>query len=364
MKPFQLLIKPVSFDCNLRCKYCFYLRVANEYPKIKHPRMSNEVLEHIIAQFLQFRFNESIFGWQGGEPTLAGLNFFKKVVSLQQKYGETGQIIGNAFQTNGILINDEWGRFFNRYRFLIGLSLDGPKDIHDRYRKSIGDKSVWQKVMNATECLKQNRVEFNILCVVSKVNVNRAKEVYKFFLDNDFTYLQFIPVLELGENGKKAPFSINPTQYGKFLCQLFDEWIKNPIQASIRTFNGILAYYHSYPKGYCTMEKECADYILIEWNGDVYPCDFFVQQTYKLGNILEENLSNLKNKRDHSFKKLKVKLDEDCISCSWLELCYGGCIKDRIFPDNPHPGKTYFCKAYKMFYQHSKNWFLTHSKEI
>jgi len=364
VKPFQLLIKPVSFDCNLRCNYCFYLRVADEYPKINHPRMSNEVLEHMVAQFLQFRFNESIFGWQGGEPTLAGLEFFKKVVSLQQKYGKTGQIIGNAFQTNGILINDEWGKFFHNFRFLIGLSLDGPKDIHDRYRKSIGGKSVWQKVINAAECLKRNKVEFNILCVISKANINRVKEVYNFFLDNDFTYLQFIPALEADDDGKKASFSINPTQYGKLLCQLFDEWKKNPNQASIRTFNGILAYYHGYPKGCCTIEKECAEYLLIEWNGDVYPCDFFVQQTYKLGNILEENLSNLKNKRDNSFKKLKVKLGKDCLSCNWLELCYGGCIKDRIFPDNPHPGKTYFCEAYKIFYQHSNNWFLEHSEEI
>ena len=186
-----------------------------------------------------------------------------------------GKNIIIATTTNRILINDEWGKFFNKYRFLIGLSLDGPKDIHDRYRKSIGGKSVWHKVLNAVECLKRNKVEFNILCVISKANVNRVKEVYKFFLDNDFTYLQFIPALEVGDDGKKASFSINPTQYGKFLCQLFDEWKKKPNQVSIRTFNGILAHYHGYPKGCCTMEEECADYLLIEWNGDVYPCDFF-----------------------------------------------------------------------------------------
>ncbi|MFX1314910.1 MAG: anaerobic sulfatase maturase [Promethearchaeota archaeon] len=361
MKPFQLLIKPVSFDCNLRCKYCFYLRVADEYPEIKHPRMEKDVLERIIAQFLQFRFNESIFGWQGGEPTLAGLDFFKRVVQLQQKYGKSGQVIGNALQTNGILINDEWGKFFNNFRFLIGLSLDGPKDIHNRYRKSIGNKSVWQKVMNAAECLKKYKVEFNILCVVSKANVNRVKEVYKFFIDNDFFYLQFIPALESDEQGKKASFSINATQYGKYLCQLFDEWKTNPNQISIRTFDSILAYYQGYPKGVCTFEKECADYLLIEWNGDVYPCDFFVQQTYKLGNIFKDNLSILKSRRDNSFKSYKIKLDRDCGNCNWLELCYGGCIKDRMFPDNPYPKKSYFCEAYKMFFEYSTKWFLQHS---
>ncbi|MFX1316566.1 MAG: anaerobic sulfatase maturase [Promethearchaeota archaeon] len=361
MKPFQLLIKPVSFDCNLRCKYCFYLRVADEYPEIKHPRMNYDVLEQIIAQFLQFRFNESIFGWQGGEPTLAGIEFFKKVALLQQKYGNSGQIIGNAFQTNGILITDEWGKFFYKYNFLVGLSLDGPKDIHDRYRRNIGNKSVWQQVMSAAECLKENKVEFNILCVVSKANVNRVKQVYKFFIDNEFFYLQFIPALESDKQGKKASFSINAIQYGKFLCQLFDEWKINPNQTSIRTFDGMLAYFQGYPKGICTLEKECADYLLIEWNGDVYPCDFFVRQEYKLGNLIEENLSYLKSRRDILFKKYKVKLSEDCVNCKWLELCYGGCIKDRIFPDNPHPEKSYFCVAYKKFFEYSNKWFLEHS---
>jgi uncharacterized protein len=361
LKPFQLLIKPVSFDCNLRCKYCFYLRVKNEYPDIKHPRMNHKLLEKIIAQFLQYRFKESIFGWQGGEPTLAGLDFFKKVISLQQNYGESGQIIGNALQTNGILLNEDWGKFLAKYNFLIGLSLDGPKDIHDRYRKGIGGKSVWQKVIESSEILKREKVEFNILCVVSRANVNRVKELFEFFTQHNFQYLQFIPALEVDQTGKRAPFSISSKQYGRFLCELFDLWKDNLNLISIRMFNGILASLQGYPKGYCTFEKECADYLLVEWNGDIYPCDFFVKQSYKLGNILKEGLSPLKNKRDNSFKILKRELSKDCLNCKWLELCYGGCIKDKFFPDNPHPDKSFFCEGYKLFFKYSNKWFLSYS---
>ncbi len=364
MKPFQLLIKPVSFDCNLKCKYCFYLRVVEEYPKTAHPRMSDKVLERIISQFLKFRLDESIFGWQGGEPTLVGLNFFKKAILFQQKYGNPGQVIGNALQTNGILINDEWCKFFYEYRFLVGLSLDGPKGIHNRYRKSIGDKSVWEKVMNAVDCFKRNNVEFNILCVISKANVNRVKELYNFFIDNEFFNLQFIPALEADHQGKKTSFSINAAQYGNFLCNLFDEWKKEPNKASIRLFNSIIAHYLKYPKSYCTFEKKCAEYLLVEWNGDVYPCDFFVKNKFKLGNLLEENLSIIKNKRTNQFGSLKLNLSNECIKCRWLELCYGGCIKDRIFSDNQNNEKSYFCESYNTFFQYSNNWLMEYCKKL
>jgi uncharacterized protein len=356
MEPFQLLVKPVSFDCNLRCNYCFYLRVANLYPKIQKPRMNYELLEKMICQYLQFRFKESIFNWQGGEPTLCGLPFFKKVVEFQQQYGISGQVIGNAFQTNGILINDEWANFFNDYSFLIGLSLDGPKQIHDRYRKSIGGKSVWEKVMKAAEIFKRNNVEFNILCVISKANVNRVEEIYNFFVDNDLIYLQFIPALEADETGKKSSFCINSSQYGKFLCELYDVWIKSNQQASIRFFDGILAHHLGFPKGYCILEELCANYLVVEWNGDIYPCDFFVYDKYKLGNLQKDNFSKLIEKRNESFRKLKKQLPHECLECKWKELCYGGCLKDRFFPDNPHPDKTYFCQSYKKFFSYANNW--------
>ena len=364
MKPFQLLIKPVSFDCNLRCDYCFYLRVSSEYPEYQHPRMNGTVLEKLISQFLKFRFNESIFTWQGGEPTLAGIKFFEKVVALQQKYGTSGQLIGNALQTNGILVNDEWAKLFNKYNFLIGLSLDGPKEFHDKYRKSIGKKSVWENVMKTIVHFKNNKVEFNILCVVSKANVNYAEKVYKFFVDNGFYHLQFIPALEEEESGKTASYSISSAQYGKFLCKLFDEWRKEPNIVSIRTFESILAYNLGYPKGNCVFEKECADYLLVEWNGDVYPCDFFVKKECKLGNILNEDFSTLKKRRNQKFEHLKSKLSKDCVKCNWLQHCFGGCVKERMFFVNKYPEKTYFCESYKIFFEYSNDWFKRQSTEM
>ena len=364
MKPFQLLIKPVSYSCNLKCKYCFYLKVVDVYPQVKKPRMSYNTLERLISQFLQFRFKQSIFGWQGGEPTLAGLDFYKQVVSLQQKYGEAGQVIGNALQTNGILINDEWAEFLNEYLFLVGLSLDGPKSIHNRYRKNIGGKSVWENVMNAADCLRRNNVEFNILCVISKANVNNVEEIYNFFLENEFFYLQFIPALETDQNGKKASFSISSSQYGEFLKELFDIWKENPNKFSIRLFDGILSYYLGYQKGICVLEKNCAEYLLVEWNGDVYPCDFFVNENFKIGNIMNHSLSELNQKRCNDFGDLKSDLSNECIECKWIELCNGGCIKDRIFPDNPNPEKSYFCDGYKNFFDYSNEWFLDYCKKL
>ena len=357
MEPFQLLIKPASFDCNLRCTYCFYLRVEELYPEKSHPRMSDEVLEKVISNFLNFRFKESVFNWQGGEPTLCGLNFYKRVVELQQQHGVSGQVVGNGLQTNGILINDEWARFLAEYRFLVGLSLDGPKQIHDRYRRSIGGKSVWEKVMNAAKLLREYSVEFNILCVVSKANINRVKEIYNFFIDNEFHYLQFIPALEIDEKNKRASFCINSNQFGRFLSELFDEWKESHQQASIRIFDGLLAHHLGYPKGYCTLEENCSNYVVVEWNGDVYPCDFFVYDDYKLGNLLKEDFPALIEKRNNTFAPLKKKLSSDCLRCEWKELCYGGCLKDRFFLDNPYSDKTYFCEGYKRFFFHTNNWF-------
>jgi uncharacterized protein len=363
MNPFQLLVKPVSFNCNLRCTYCFYLRVKELYPDAERPKMSERILETLISQFMGYQFKESIIGWQGGEPTLAGLDFFKKIVHFQQIYGKPGQVIGNALQTNGILIDDDWCQFLSKYKFLVGLSLDGPKSVHDKYRKNVGGKSVWGKVMNAALLMRNHQVEFNILCVVSKANINRVKELFNFFVDNSFYYLQFIPALEVDENGKKASFSINSSQYGKFLCDLFDLWIDDPHQVSIRLFNSILATTLGQPKGFCVLEQKCADYLLVEWNGDVYPCDFFAKESYKLGNVLQKDLAKLLEKRNNSFGKLKGELAPDCTSCKWLTYCYGGCIKDRIFPDNPHPNKTYYCEGLKAFFDYSHNWFLNKAKE-
>jgi uncharacterized protein len=325
--------------------------------------MNQEVLGRIISEYLSFRFPESIFGWQGGEPTLSGINFFERVVLLQQKYGEKGQVVGNALQTNGVLINGEWAQFLHNYKFLVGLSLDGPKSVHDRYRKSVGGKSVWKKVMRAADLFKRFQVEFNILSVVSRANVNRVKEVYDFYVKNDFKYVQFIPALETNENGKRAFFSVSPKQYGKFLINLFDTWKQNPRELSIRLFDSIINHYTGNEKGYCPFEKNCAQYLLIEWNGDVYPCDFFAKDSFRIGNIMDSNFSELKQKRELQFMPLKRNLSNECKGCQWLLFCYGGCVKDRFFPSNPQPKKTYYCEAYKMFFEKAIPWFEMHFRK-
>jgi uncharacterized protein len=210
--------------------------------------------------------------------------------------------------------------------------------------------------------MRENDVEFNILCVVSRSNVNRVKELYNFFIENSFYYLQFIPALEVDKHDKRASFSINASQYGRFLCDLFDLWSKDPDKASIRIFNSVMAYHKGFPRGLCVLEENCADYLLIEWNGDVYPCDFFAQEEEKLGSLLKENLSVLKNKRDKKFGNRKHNLSKVCKDCDWVNLCYGGCIKDRIFTDNPHPDRSFFCESYKKFFKFSNEWFLNNSK--
>ncbi len=364
MKPFQLLIKPVSSACNLRCKYCFYLKTASLYPSSTRSLMSDATLERVISQYLQFGFKESIFCWQGGEPTLAGLNFYKNVVELQKKCGTSGQVVGNALQTNGVLIDDEWSQFLSNYKFLVGLSLDGPKSVHDRFRKTAGGKSVWDKVMAAAASFKRHGVEYNILCVVSKANINSAKKIYDFFIDNGFHDLQFVPALEFDERNQLASYCVTPAQYGRFLCELWETWSVNPSLASIRTFNAVLSHYMGLPSLECTYDKCCADYLLIEWNGNVYPCDFFVQREWLLGNTNSDTFSDLRLKRDNGFAMLKQTLSSECAQCKWMELCHGGCVKDRL----PLPGfdrnKTYFCESYKSFFNFSNEWFLDYCKKL
>ncbi|MBD3227838.1 MAG: anaerobic sulfatase maturase [Candidatus Lokiarchaeota archaeon] len=361
---FQLLIKPTSHDCNLDCEYCFYKRVNKIYPE-KHPRMSDEILESIIKKFLAYRFNNSVFCWQGGEPTLMGLDFFKKVTQLQQNYGKGGQNVSNILQTNGILLNDAWGRFLKKFNFFVGLSLDGPEPFHNKYRKTSNEKPTWSKVMKAIKILKKYKIEFNILCVVSKANVNHVGELYDFFKEHELIFLQFIPALEC-INEKKAPFSPTNNEYGDFLCQLFDLWKENDYKSVyIRLFNQTLSKFLGETRVSCPFDKNCASYFVIEWNGDVYPCDFFVKPNLKLGNIQEvDDFSVLHKRKNKIFSKRKLNLSKICYNCHWNNICYGGCLKDWDFCENKDKKRSYFCNSYRKFFTHSYNWFFELSHQI
>lgn len=358
IRPFQLLIKPTSGDCNINCMYCFYRRVKEIYPGRDGVHvMPENVLECLIYDLLSYNFSTSVFSWQGGEPTLAGLDFFKTVVDLQKKYGHRGQVIGNSIQTNGILINKDWAQFLAKYKFLVGISLDGPEDAHNYYRQN-----SYKRVMDAIEILKEYNVEFNILTVVSEANVRRGREIYQFFRKNGFSYLQFIPCLEWDpEKQKSRPYTFHSSDYGEFLCQAFDEWIKNDIsKVSVRLFEDIMSYYLGKGNPSCTFKDRCDSYLVVEHNGDIYPCDFFVYPEWKLGNLLENSLMDISNSElRKKFANRKEELSEDCKHCEWLPLCHNGCQVDRFYPiRNANVNKNnYLCSAYKKFFAYSENTF-------
>ena len=354
-KEFQLLIKPVGADCNLACEYCFYKRAASLYPEQTGP-MSYEVLERMISGYLGQRFDTSVFSWQGGEPTLCGLDFFRKVVELQEKYGEDGQRVGNAFQTNAVLIDDEWAQFLAEYNFLVGVSLDGPPELHDVYRRTVAGSGSARKVMAATECLKRHNVSFNILTLVSRANVEHGRRVYRWLVSQGFRYLQFIPCLERDpDTEKRAEYSIKPGEYGRFLCEVFDEWYENGFpHISVRTFDSMVNYLVLGVAGMCTFGSSCDSYVVVERTGDVYPCDFFVTAEWKLGNLMERDIDYfIRCGKKQEFAAHKANLGRGCSECRWKPMCWGGCLKDRMFPRADYGAPSYFCAAYRKFFEHT-----------
>ena len=285
MKPFSLLIKPASADCNLRCEYCFYIDHLEEG---KHaPRMSDEILELLIKGYMSTnQDNNYSFGWQGGEPTLMGLKFFEKVIELQKKYGPPGAAVSNGLQTNGTLITEEMANFFGKYKFLLGVSLDGPAYLHDYYRKTLGQTPTHSLVMRGIEVLKKHNVEFNILILVNNKTVKKSREIYQYLKAQGFFYHQYIPCVEFDNNNKPHNYSITGKEWGTFLCELFDEWIKEDMKKiSIRLFDSILEYLVYGQYNVCYMQNNCCQYFVVEYDGNVYPCDFFVRKDLLIGNV-------------------------------------------------------------------------------
>jgi len=354
MKPFSLLIKPASADCNLRCDYCFYIDHLDDIEK--NPRMSDDVLEKMISSYMQTnQQNNYAFGWQGGEPTLMGLKFFKKVVDLQIKYAPPGATISNGLQTNGTLISNELAMFFGEYKFLLGVSLDGPAEFHDYYRKTIGQKPSHSFVMRGINLLKQNNVEFNILILVNNLTVKNAKEIYQYLCEYGFHYHQYIPCVEFDENGNLLPYSITGEDWGNFLCDLFDLWIKKDInKVSIRLFDSILEYLVHNHSNVCYMGENCCQYFVVEFDGNVYPCDFFVREDLLLGNVLTGNWDNFLNSPVYqNFGRRKALWEKTCNSCTYFYLCHGDCQK---FRPGIYQGKktlSTLCRGWKKFYTHS-----------
>ncbi|HUT54578.1 MAG TPA: anaerobic sulfatase maturase [bacterium] len=353
MKPFQLLCKPTAGDCNLACTYCFYRETTPHlYPdEIKH-RMSPEIMEAMVKDLLSHRFPETIFCWQGGEPTLMGLSFFEAVIEAQMKHGKGGQVVGNAFQTNGILINDDWARFFARYQMVVGLSLDGPREVHDHFRQNAGGAGTFERVMEAAELLHARGVAFNILCVVNRMNQERGREVYRFFRAHGFDYIQFIPCLETGPDGSVMPFSATPDGLARFQGDVFDEYRRDGFPAvSERTFDAVLNLHLSGRPNVCTFGERCGEYLVVEYNGDVYPCDFFVEREWRLGNVMDRGLAEFfSHPLMKTFAARKQEVADECRECGRLSWCHGGCLKDRLPDRASAPGRTYFCESYQALF--------------
>jgi len=359
----QLLIKPAGADCNLRCAYCFYFEKSALYPQQRVHRMSNEVLREMVRQMMTSGQTELGFSWQGGEPTLCDLEFFRAAVRYQQEFGRTGQTVANSLQTNGILINDEWCEFFAQYKFLIGLSLDGPPDVHDHYRRFGDGRGSHEYALRAADLMNRHGVEFNILAVVNELSARHSARIYQYFREQDMRYFQFIPCIERDpQTGGPAPFSVSPEGYGDFLCGLFDEWVKNfengwPV-VSERTFDSLMHTYLGRPAPMCIFMETCGDYVVVEHSGDVYSCDFYVEPSCHLGNLFERDLSLLAaSQKQVEFGERKRQRPPECDPCRWLPHCYGGCLKDR-FAIPATEGRDWFCTAYKRFFAHSEPTFI------
>jgi uncharacterized protein len=353
-----VLVKPAGPDCNLACTYCFYRPKAALYPDTPRHRMTDETLREFVRQYMAMSGPQVSFGWQGGEPTLMGVDFYRKAVEYQQRFGRSGQVVSNGLQTNGVLLDEQWCRFLARYRFLVGLSIDGPAEVHDHYRVYGSGRPSHADVLASLNRLREAGVEYNAMVMVTPASVGRAREVWEYLTGElDFQYLQFIPLIEKDpETGKPAPFTVDPRAYGDFLCEVFDLWAaRDEMDIHVRTFDDLLFVYAGMESPSCTSRARCGTYVVVEHNGDIYCCDFFVDRDYLLGNLMETPLTELvASERFERFAERKSDLDATCRECQWLRMCHGDCPKYRLAWSESHRVASYFCPSYKRFFAHSQ----------
>ena len=354
------MAKPTGARCNMSCDYCFFLKKDRLYPGSKF-RMSDEVMEAYVRQTVEaHRVPDVTIAWQGGEPTLMGLDFFRRAVAVEKKYARPGMRIENTLQTNGVLIDAKWCRFLRENKFLVGLSLDGPRHLHDVYRHDKAGRSVFDRVVRAAKLMQRHRVEFNVLCTVNAKNSQHPLEVYRFFRDELKTpYLQFIPIVEVDpESGQATDRSVRPEQYGQFLIEIFDEWVHQDVgKMFVLFFDGVLA---SYVRGFstlCILQPVCGDGVALEHNGDVYSCDHFVEPAHLLGNIMDAPVGELVgSEKQRLFGRAKRDaLPRYCRECRYLFTCHGECPKNRLaIAPGGEPGLNWLCPGLKAFFQHTE----------
>lgn len=347
----SIMIKPASSKCNLKCSYCFYHSVAEKRRVSDYGFMKYETLEEIVKKAINFsNGGRCSINFQGGEPTLIGLDFYKKLIDYANNYNVNGTKISYAIQTNGTIINDEWAQFFKKNNFLVGVSLDGTKEVHNSYRISNDGRSTFNKVMKSISILKKYEVPFNILTVVTPSLCRRITSVYNFFKKNQLSYLQFIPCIEpLNETWGKRQYSLKPEEFGEFLKRLFDLWYEDIMSnefISIRYFDNILGLFLKYEYEACDMKGVCSCQNIIEADGSVYPCDFYTYDEYKIGNIYKNTFDEIYNSsKTEAFVRSSLNIDTECLNCKYRNICRGGCKRYRA-----ENNLNYFCSAYKEFF--------------
>ncbi|MDU9139102.1 anaerobic sulfatase maturase [Klebsiella aerogenes] len=384
---FHVMAKPTGSACNIDCSYCFYLHKEHLLQQEKRRYMSDETLENFIRQYIDGQDGEQVvFSWQGGEPTLMGLEFFHKVVKIQQQYKKPGQRIENDLQTNGILINDAWAEFLKANHFLVGLSIDGPRELHDRYRITRSGKPTFDKVMAGVDALKRHGVPFNALVTVNRTNARFPLEVYRFVTrELGATYVQFNPCVEPVDFTQTAPhfwrddsiptvgsrrarpgdldaivtdWSVDPDDWGRFLIATFEEWVNNDLgRVQVNLFETAVAQMMGLPAQICTTAEFCGKGLAVEKNGDVFSCDHYVYPEYQIGNIADNSLARMAfSERQQAFGMGKCDtLPQQCKQCPYLKLCHGECPKNRlVLTTDGEAGLNYLCPGIKAFFNYAE----------
>lgn len=371
-RPLYVMLKPAGSLCNLRCKYCYYLEKNALYTEQKNHVISDEMLDKFIREYIEAQTSPDVlFCWHGGETLMRPISFYRRAIELQRKYAR-GRRIDNTIQTNATMLTDEWCEFFRENNFLVGVSIDGPQEFHDEYRRTATGKPTFHKVMQGIRLLNKHNVEWNALAVVNDFNADYPLDFYNFFKEIGCHYIQFTPIVErrierndglslapgMEEGGELVDFSVTPEQWGRFLCTIFDEWVRHDVGTYfIQIFDATLANWAGVQPGLCSLAKECGHAGVMEFNGDVYSCDHFVYPEHLLGNINEKTITEMMyGEKQREFAKLKHELlPQQCRECPVEFACHGECPKNRFTRDKyGNPGLNYLCKGYRQFFEHVK----------
>lgn len=358
MSAVSLLIKPASGNCDMRCKYCFYTDEMEKRSISNYGVMSEVTLRNVLRKSLQYAKESCSIAFQGGEPTLIGISYYEKCMELVDVLNVNKCKVNFSIQTNGYVLNEEWVRFFKKHNFLVGISLDGNREVHNKYRVDRNGEGTFDQVMESIELLKQHEVEFNILTVVHAETVKYVNQIYNFFKRNEFTYQQYIECLDpIGEVSGQREYSLTPEAYGEFLIALFKKYYKNMSQGDyvyIRYFENLIGIMMGHFPESCAMAGRCGDYITVEADGSAYPCDFYVLDEWKMGNFNENTIAEMsRRKKELGFVEFSTHIPEACRTCKWFSLCRNGCRRNCEQAESDKREVHYFCQSYKMFFEYA-----------